>query len=83
MAALENKVEAVRTVLTASVRLLLAEMAALPPTIDDEPAARAAREARAAADAAVEAARALGETHADVERVSWVLKCSWVHGLTA
>mgnify|MGYP001808079107 CR=1 FL=1 len=71
MVALENKVEAVRTALAASVKLLLAEMSVLPPPLDDAPAARAAREAGGAARAAMEAARTLGDTHADLEMVGW------------
>lgn len=69
MVALENKVEAVRTALAASVKLLLAEMSVPLPPLDDSPAARAAREASGAAVMALGAAKALGETHDDLAQV--------------
>jgi hypothetical protein len=68
---MENKVEALRTALAATVALLLAELSTPPPPpADGAPAARAAREASGAASAAAEAARAAGEAHADAEAVS-------------
>jgi hypothetical protein len=70
MTALENKVEAVRTALAASVRLLLAELSAQLPEPDGGAAAAAAREAAGAAAVAMAAARAAGESHDDVTRVS-------------
>jgi hypothetical protein len=76
MTALENKVEAMRTALAASVQLLLLELASAPLGEPVEAmgagataAAAAAQDAGAAAVMARAAARAAGEAHSEAMEV--------------
>jgi hypothetical protein len=90
MTALENKVEALRTCLAASVQLLLSELAAAAAGEDGggdsaaggapgaAAAAAAARDAGAAAVMARAAARAAGEAHGEAMEVGW--ECGGVGG---